>query len=621
MTRAAGDKHSKILRRMAGKPDADSEGYREDLPPERRARFMTGLADVLASAAADDTSKNEAVAFYKSAAAIIEAPAIVRLEAACGWGYHAADPADAAAGLELAVELLTLAAAPGLGYDATRRHLGRWPELPVDAAATQLRIGKPERAVELLEHGRTVMWSRRTAIWDTPLDRINPGDPSLREQLTTIRSELVANVLSTSGRRDPGRQNVVAERRASLTREWNRIMHDVGLGRPAPFTELKAAADDGPVVLLNASRIRSDALVLCDGLPLGHLCLPGDIYTKARAVIKAGVKMTQAEDAVASLPDPNKASDAELPAVIGAEDDLQNAKIHYSFLMQRMLTKWLWSDVTEPALRWLAERGKLVREGASMPRLWWCPTGGLTFMPIHAAGSRNSSADSVMDQVVSSYTPNLGQLIRTRALVPEESRQILILAPDSELSHAREEADRVASCFSAADVFLAEDAGAESSLREISHSAVLHFVGHGRAPDFQKSRYGSSPAGGLMIGPPGARSFLSAQDLAALPQAKARFAYLSVCESATPDNLIPDEATHPAAVLHFGGFPNVIATLRSVPDDSGLEVATDVYAALVRDGVLDERRSARALHDALHALRRARPGSTAPWTTYMHIGP
>ena len=336
---------------------------------------MTGLADVLASAAVDDTSANEVVAFYKSAAAIIEAPASVRLEAACGWGYHAADPADAAAGLELAVELLTLAAAPGLGYDATRRQLSRWPELPVDAAATQLRIGKPGRAVELLEHGRTVMWSRRTAIWDTPLDRISAGDPSLREQLATIRSELVANVLSTSGRRDPGRQNVVAERRASLTREWNRIMHDVGLGRPAPFTELKAAADEGPVVLLNASRIGSDALVLCDGLPLGHLSLPGDVYTKARAVIKAGVEMTQAEDAVASLPDPSKASDAQLPAVIAAEDDLKNAKIAYSFLMRRMLTKWLWSDVTEPALHWLAERGGLVGEGASMPRLWWCPTG------------------------------------------------------------------------------------------------------------------------------------------------------------------------------------------------------------------------------------------------------
>ena len=106
-----------------------------------------------------------------------------------------------------------------------------------------------------------------------------------------------------------------------------------------------------------------------------------------------------------------------------------------------------------------------------------------------------------------------------------------------------------------------------------------------------------------------------------LPQATARFAYLSVCESATPDNLIPDEATNPAAVLHFGGFPNVIATLRPIPDRSGLSVATNVYTALVRGGVLDGRQSARALHDALHSLRREEPGSTASWTTYMHIGP
>ena len=582
---------------------------------------MIGLADVLTFAAAGDATENGTVALYKSAASIVEAPAIVRLEAACGWGYHASDPADAAAGLELAIELLMLAASPGLGYDATRRQLGRWPELPVDAAAAQLQIGKPERAVELLEHGRTVMWSRRTALWDAPLDQIGAADPGLRQQLTAIRSELISDVLSTSGRRDPGRQNVAAERRASLTREWNRIMYEAGFGRPASFAELKAAADGGPVVLLNASRLRSDALILCQGKPLGHLCLPGDIYTKARAVIEAGVNMTLAQDSVADFPDASAASDAELPVIIDAENQLRHAEMHYSFLTYQMLTKWLWSDVTEPTLCWLAKRGKLTGKDSNMPRLWWCPTGGLTFFPVHAAGSRNLPTDSVMDQVISSYTPNLAQLIRARALIPEESRQILILAPDNKLRYAHNEAALVASCFSDDDVLLANGASAESCLREISRSAVLHFVGHGKASEFQKGRFGSPSAGGLMIGPPGDPSFLSARDLAGLPQATARFAYLSVCESATPDNLIPDEATHPAAVLHFGGFPNVIATLRPIPDRSGLPVATNVYTALVRDGVLDERRSARALHDALHILRREEPDSTAPWTTYMHIGP
>jgi CHAT domain/Clp amino terminal domain, pathogenicity island component len=614
-----GEEAVRILRSMVGEPDADSGHYREDLSPERRARLMIGFADVLVSAGGAD--QGEPVALYRAAAAITEASAIVRVEAACGWGYHAVDPDDAAQGLERAVELLALAAAPGLGYPATRRQLGRWAELPVDAAAAQLRVGRTERAVELLEHGRTVMWSRRTAIWDAPLDQIESADPLLRKRLTAIQSELLGNVLTTTGRQDPGRQNVAAERRTELTREWQRIVSEVGLGRPAPFAELKAAADDGPVVLLSVSRSRSDALILSRDQSLGHLCLPTDIYVKARAVIDAGVAVMQALDAVDGLPDLDQASEAEMPVVIAAEDHWRHAAIHHSFLMRQMLAGWLWSEVTEPVLRWLAEHGKLTGENGSLPRLWWCPTGSLTFLPLHAAGSRNSPIDSVMDRVVSSYTPNLGQLVHARELVPEQSGRILILAPDSAMRYAQTEADQVADRFPAADVMVAKGAITESSLREISRSAVMHFVGHGVAPALREGHGRSFSAGGLMIGSPSAPSFLSAQDLAALPQARARFAYLSVCEAATPDSLVPDEATHPAAVLHFGGFPNVIATLHPIPDESGVQVAAAVYDAIVRGGVLDERRSARALHDALHTVRRKEPGWTAPWTTYMHIGP
>jgi len=51
-----------ILRKMVGEPDDDSGSYREDLPPEQRARFMIGLADVLTFAAADDPTKPRSTA-------------------------------------------------------------------------------------------------------------------------------------------------------------------------------------------------------------------------------------------------------------------------------------------------------------------------------------------------------------------------------------------------------------------------------------------------------------------------------------------------------------------------------------------------------------------------------
>jgi hypothetical protein len=597
-----------------GGPAADSgDDAEEYVPPERRARFMIGLANVLVLAATDTAATKEAVAWYRTAAAMTEAPAILRLEAACGWGNHARDPADVAVALEQAVGLLPLAASQGSGYDTVLRQLGRWPELPLDAAAAQLAIGRPERAVELLEYGRVIMWSRRMALRIAPLEQVAAADTGLREQLTVIRSELSAGVLRSGGRRHPGRQNVAAERRAVLYREWDRAMQAHGMSRPAAFAELKAAAAGGPVVLLNVSRRSSDALIITANLPLGHLCLSADIYDKARAVAEASLAASRAAG-TAQQSDSAEASQA----ACDAEDRLQR-------LADEMVQKWLWSDVTEPVLRWLAEHGKLASDGNALPRLWWCPTGWLTFAPLHAAGSRDTPLDSVMDRVVSSYTPTLAQLIRARDLSRGRSARdggkVLILAPDSDLLFAPAEADMVALVFAGSYQRLAGDADAESCLHAISRSAVLHFVGHGQASEFRGAGGGSSQLGGLKISPAGQPAFLSARELTDLPLVSARFAYLSVCESATPDRYVPDELTHPAAVLHFGGFPHVIATLRTVPDEFGRAVAHSIYGALVHKGVLDEHRSAEVLHNTLDALRRSEPGGTAPWTTYMHLGP
>ena len=63
--------------------------------------------------------------------------------------------------------------------------------------------------------------------------------------------------------------------------------------------------------------------------------------------------------------------------------------------------------------------------------------------------------------------------------------------------------------------------------------------------------------------------------------------------------MLLDEAIHPAAALHFGGFRNVIATLSPAEDKQAKSVAKSVYSALAGDGFLKDERSARALHDAV----------------------
>ena len=47
------------------------------------------------------------------------------------------------------------------------------------------------------------------------------------------------------------------------------------------------------------------------------------------------------------------------------------------------------------------------------PRIWWCATGPLAFLLIHAAGIYNKGKTglNISDYVVSSYTPTLTALI------------------------------------------------------------------------------------------------------------------------------------------------------------------------------------------------------------------
>src|ERR1700734_4073000 len=47
------------------------------------------------------------------------------------------------------------------------------------------------------------------------------------------------------------------------------------------------------------------------------------------------------------------------------------------------------------------------------PHIWWCATGPLAFLPIHAAGiyNKGTAGFNISDYVMSSYTPTLAAII------------------------------------------------------------------------------------------------------------------------------------------------------------------------------------------------------------------
>lgn len=132
----------------------------------------------------------------------------------------------------------------------------------------------------------------------------------------------------------------------------------------------------GPVVTLNVSQFRSDALLLTgDGVTA--VDLPG---VTPDTVVR---RVNAFHQALSNVTDPSAVARVQAQARL------------------RDVLEWLWDTVTEPVLTALGHR-----HGPAPSRIWWAPGGLLGLLPLHAAGYHtDGSRRTVMDRAVSSYTP------------------------------------------------------------------------------------------------------------------------------------------------------------------------------------------------------------------------
>ena len=233
---------------------------------------------------------NAAEGYYQEAAMAESAPAAVRLVAARWWGFLAAmrSPSEGLAGYTLAVnDLLALTAWHGLDHDTRRYHLTRFSGLAIEAADVAISAGAPDRAVELLENGRSVLW-RQALNLRSDLTDLAEQAPDLAQALNEARTVLDKQgptVLAETPQADTAAS---VEERATLVqarklagRAWDTMLEHVrqhvdgfeDFLRPAPFRELATAAIEGPVVILIAGRHRpAQRLSLLRIVPSSRCC-------------------------------------------------------------------------------------------------------------------------------------------------------------------------------------------------------------------------------------------------------------------------------------------------------------------------------------------------------------
>jgi CHAT domain-containing protein len=230
----------------------------------------------------------------------------------------------------------------------------------------------------------------------------------------------------------------------------------------------------------------------------------------------------------------------------------------------------LWKQVVKPIILALGLERKVplgeCQGRDSRRRLYWCPTGLFSFLPLHAAGFGGAHGEWCSDYAVSSYTPTLTVLIHARRNVnpvPKSSlTAILVSAPSVSglplLEKAAEEIACVASVLSMASVTVIGErttCGSSADMREVterlSEAHILHFACHGEQDAESPLHSGFCLRDGK----------LTVAQLMQLNASNALFAFLSACETAKGDQKQPDQVVHLAAAILFVGFRSIVATM------------------------------------------------------------
>ncbi|HEY8985848.1 MAG TPA: CHAT domain-containing protein [Streptomyces sp.] len=536
-------------------------------------------------ATGDLTFLERAAPLYERAMNSTLLPAGHRLPSAYGYARcHAllGDARRALSGYRAAMALLPLAAWHGLHRDDRAHVLATSVfQLASESAATAVGLGEKHLAVELLEEGRGVLMrqSHDERAGAVPLPRDVPV--ALREkvrELGSVRAKLDAVALD-------------ADDRQVLNRRWDALVDEIRQAegfadflRPPSWQQLAPAGQQGPVIVVNIAQARGDALVITS---------------------KGGLELV-------GLPGVNRASVNRQARLLGEAQDLLEEDppaAHRGFLD---VLRWLGRHIASPVV----ERLRSFRDTGDS-RIWWCLTGQLSFLPLHAALLPDGTC--VADHVVSSYTPTIRALLTARAEPPVERppRLLLVTVPhlaggERPLPYAEKEAARLTRHLSPEVSLTGPQATRRRILDRLPGCSWFHFAGH--AEQRPPNRGGAALHCWDADTPDGAP--LTTADIAELHCENAELAVLSACETALGDPGLADEAAHVAGALQTAGFRHVIAALWPLSDTRAPQATDRLYDVLTSGGS-----PATAAHEALVLLRTARPDAPVLWAPYVHVGP
>lgn len=520
-----------------------------------------------------------------------------------GWESNTAPPSQRILTAELTVYLLDLISdwdessvltekavqllprvSPRLLKHADKEHgLRIHNGLASRATAYALRAGrKPYDVLKVLELGRGIIASFLLDLRGD-VSTVEQHSPGLAAEFITLRDEL-DRPTDESTSWDPSSAlsfELEQAKRRETDKRLNEVIENIraqpGLSNfllPPIEDDLKAAAQSGPIIVINVDDFRCDA-ILIECHQITALNLP-DLTLED---VKEHVRTLQASR-------------------------------HVSSSQTALTLEWLWDTVAGPCLEALGYRSPITDD--NWPHVWWIPTGPLSHLPLHAAGQHmNGSTNTVLDRVVSSYSSSVKALLRGRECDPQKAQSstplnaLLVVMQDtpaqSELQFAVDEASMLENLCPSLhfNSIRPPQPIREEILNHMKSSSIFHFAGHGLSNPSQPSEscillkdWQTNPL-----------TMSHLRDLHLQEPAPPFLAYLSACSTgANEAKGLDDEGINLISACQLAGFQHVIGTLWEVSDRYCVDVARIVYETL-RDEGLTDAAVARGLHYATRGLR------------------
>jgi tetratricopeptide (TPR) repeat protein len=505
-----------------------------------------------------------------------------------------------------AIDLLPHVHNRSLGLHDQQYVVSRFSGLATDACSLALQTGEsPANALELLERGRGVILS---LLMD---DRSNTSElraahPTLCARYENLRLEVNTPAESIIPQRT---SHAVSERREKAIKELEECICDIrqlpgfcSFQRGLTMEQMKKAADEGSIIIVNVTSLRSDAIVVSSAgfrlVPLPH------------------IDAVQAQNWV----------NQELTTASSSDRGVKN-KAYREFLA------WLWRKCVKPILKELGHHSQSSPE--ILPRVWWIGTGFASSFPFHAAVDISAGpTENTFCRVLSSYTPSIKALtyardrVSTSATLNKHSLKLLIVAMAStpgarDLPGVKAETLSVVGALgTSVHVEILDQPDAASVMRQIHQCNIAHLACHGISDSTDPSQ------SGLVLQSATAKprqDILTLRKVCENHHALGGIAYLSACSAAeNRAKHLVDEVLHVVSGFQVAGFRHVIGCLWPSDDNVCVEVARSFYTELYRNGTLNytDRDVVMALHKAVSEVSKRDEYRKRPlhWAQYVHYG-